>query len=112
MKGYRPSPELVAFPGGARRPARRTGTHRVRESLRENEARYAKANSRKGLAHVAVYKAIRTGKLRRGTCEVCGSVRVEAHHDDYAQRLKVRWLCPRHHKAWHAANGEGANAHG
>ncbi len=35
-------------------------------------------------------------------CEVCGATGdVEAHHDDYAKPLEVRWLCPSHHKLLH-----------
>lgn len=45
--------------------------------------------------------AIRTGLLTRQPCEVCGSVEVEAHHDDYNLPLEVRWLCPAHHRAIH-----------
>lgn len=54
--------------------------------------------------------AIRSGKLVRGPCEVCGtSKRVGAHHDDYNKPLDVRWLCGTHHRIWHAENGPGAN---
>lgn len=56
-----------------------------------------------------VSRAIRKGDLVRGPCEVCGSPVSHAHHDDYAAPLVVRWLCPKHHKAWHAENGPGAN---
>jgi hypothetical protein len=89
---------------------RRATRPAYRDSLRENETRYAKANPRKGAAHVAVYQAIKQGKLTRLPCEACGAANSEAHHDDYAKKLDVRWLCPRHHRAWHAEHGEGANA--
>lgn len=45
--------------------------------------------------------AIRLGQISKGTCEVCGSKNVEAHHDDYAQPLNVRWLCRIHHREHH-----------
>lgn len=45
--------------------------------------------------------AIKLGLLVRQPCEVCGAVEVEAHHDDYAQPLVVRWLCRKHHDAEH-----------
>jgi hypothetical protein len=51
-------------------------------------------------AHWTVENALRSGKLVKGPCEVshdCAG-RIEAHHDDYAKPLEVRWLCKRHHK--------------
>lgn len=36
--------------------------------------------------------------LPRKPCEVCGSVDVEAHHDDYKRPWTVRWLCKEHHE--------------
>ena len=45
--------------------------------------------------------AIKAGRLVRQPCEICGSEHVQAHHDDYSQPLKVRWLCTRHHADYH-----------
>lgn len=52
-------------------------------------------------AQNAAYKAIRNGRLVREPCEVCGSEKVEAHHDDYSRPLDVRWFCRGHHMALH-----------
>lgn len=52
-------------------------------------------------ARSALNKALRAGKIERGTCEECGSEAVNAHHEDYARPLDVVWLCPRHHAARH-----------
>lgn len=82
--------------------------HRARKLA--SEARYSKANRAKTRAHVAVWAAIADGRLTKKPCEVCGAEEAQAHHDDYAKRFDVRWLCPLHHKAWHAEHGEGANA--
>ena len=60
-------------------------------------------------ATTMVNNAIRSGKLFREPCEVCGINRTVGHHDDYLKPLNVRWLCQAHHKQWHAKNGEGAN---
>lgn len=65
--------------------------------------RWNDANRHKLKAHGAVKVALRNGILKRGKCEVCGSLRVDAHHDDYTMPLIVRWLCRKHHRALHAA---------
>jgi len=48
-----------------------------------------------------VGRAIRNGKLKKQPCEVCGEIKVEAHHDDYSKPLNVRWLCKYHHTQHH-----------
>jgi hypothetical protein len=45
--------------------------------------------------------AEKAGRLIREPCEVCGSVDVQKHHDDYSKPLAVRWLCPTHHRLLH-----------
>jgi len=46
-----------------------------------------------------VLDAIKSGKLIRKPCEVCGTTeRVQAHHDDYTKPLEVRWMCFKHHR--------------
>ena len=53
-------------------------------------------------AHGRTSYALRTGKLIREPCEVCGTTtRIEAHHDDYTKPLALRWLCRRHHLEHH-----------
>lgn len=81
-------------------------THRERYAA-DREARIAKtrawqeANPEKYAAQKALNRAIRRGELARKPCEVCGNVRVDAHHDDYSHPLNVRWLCRRHHVQHH-----------
>ena len=62
------------------------------------------------LAHAAVMKAKREGSLIAEPCEVCKAEETQAHHDDYAAPLTVRWLCRVCHSAWHRKHGPGANA--
>lgn len=66
--------------------------------------RYLERNPLKRAAHIAVGNAIRKGALVKQCCEVCGVSSVQAHHDDYAEQLAVRWLCPKHHAEWHKKN--------
>jgi len=53
-------------------------------------------------AHAEVGRAVRSGRLIKGPCQVCGStVRIEGHHDDYSKPLEVIWLCRPHHGQRH-----------
>jgi hypothetical protein len=67
-------------------------------------------NTVKRAAHMLVGNAIREGRLVKQSCEKCGNEKTNAHHDDYAKPLEVRWLCDDHHNEWHRINGEGLNA--
>lgn len=78
----------------------------MREYMKSNAGRKSlkesKAKLKREWIYCEVYRAVRDGKLSRGTCEVCGSSEVQAHHDDYTQPLNVRWLCRIHHSELHA----------
>lgn len=57
-----------------------------------------------------VWRAIGAGRIVRQPCEMCGHKVADAHHDDYAAPLDVRWLCRSHHKEHHDQFGPGKNA--
>lgn len=82
----------------------------VRRDTTKYVNRYKARHPRKIAGHVAVSGAVQAGRITRQPCAVCGSQKAEAHHDDYAKPLDVRWLCRTHHAEWHRENGEGANA--
>lgn len=48
-----------------------------------------------------LYLAVKSGKLLRGDCSICGLPKAEAHHEDYSKPLDVIWLCRKHHKKLH-----------
>jgi len=52
-------------------------------------------------ARRAANHAVQRGHLQKTPCERCGGADVEAHHDDYAKPLAVRWLCARCHGRQH-----------
>jgi uncharacterized OB-fold protein len=52
-------------------------------------------------AYDALHWAIRTGKLLRKPCEMCGDTKSQGHHEDYTKPLDVVWLCQRHHMERH-----------
>lgn len=62
----------------------------------------------KRAANYAVSNAIRDGRLTRMPCEICGSEKSEAHHDDYTKPLEVRWLCRKHHLEHHGKQSRAA----
>ena len=61
-------------------------------------------NPEKHKAHYTVANAIKSGKLVKQPCEICGNTKVQAHHDDYSKPLEIRWLCTKHHSKHHYPN--------
>lgn len=59
-------------------------------------------NPEKFKAYSIVNGAIRSGKIEKGCCQICGLTgNVHAHHEDYSKPLEIIWLCPKHHKNVH-----------
>lgn len=79
----------------------RLNTERRRSWVAERQRRYRLSNPKKNAARAAVNRAIRSGSMVKGRCEFCGNEDVDAHHDDYARPLDVRWLCRVHHMIEH-----------
>lgn len=71
------------------------------ESKRKSRALYRKNYPEKIKAVRAVERAVKRGDLKKMPCEICKSLKVEAHHEDYSNALSVRWLCTKHHKEAH-----------
>lgn len=65
------------------------------------QANWRRQNAEKYRAHLTVQRALKSGGLTKQGCEVCGSLQTDAHHDDYGDPLKVRWLCRQHHTRLH-----------
>lgn len=63
--------------------------------------RYIKENPERLRATSAVTRAIKSGKIIRKPCVVCGETKTHGHHKDYEKPLKVMWLCALHHRAIH-----------
>lgn len=69
---------------------------KIRARYKEDELYHLKKWSRS-----TTNNYIASGVLVKKPCEVCGSKRVEAHHDDYTKPMAVRWLCRKHHVEHH-----------
>lgn len=67
-----------------------------RKRYRENEFHRLQIAVR-----ITTWRSIKAGILTKQPCEVCGAKVVDAHHDDYAKPLDVRWLCRSHHREHH-----------
>lgn len=61
-----------------------------------SEEQKMKANCRMKTAYY-----VKKDLLPKMPCEVCRRSQVEAHHSDYSDPLKVRWLCNLHHRMLH-----------
>jgi hypothetical protein len=76
---------------------RRQSVERKQQFL-EAERKRRMRHPEKVKARQRINYAIKTGKVRRQSCEVCGALRAEAHHLDYSQPFAVRWFCSKHHR--------------
>ncbi|WP_417070775.1 hypothetical protein [Niveibacterium terrae] len=83
----------------ARKKYRRTDAF----SVSHNKAvkKYTEKHAQRRSAHYAVSNAIRSGKMIKQPCCICGDKKSEAHHHDYSRPLDVLWLCDKHHKEEH-----------
>ena len=52
-------------------------------------------------ARIEVANAVKTGKLVRQDCMLCGDPKTYGHHLDYDYPLAVVWLCRKHHEGVH-----------
>ena len=79
------------------------GDSSIDSIVQENKSRREeKSNQRfKYLIRKVTRHAIRSGKMEKRDCEVCGASRVEVHHNDYNKPLDVTFLCHKHHVGWH-----------
>jgi len=68
----------------------------------EAKKRWMLVNRERANAREVYRYALRTGKIQRGPCLVCGVTEgVEGHHTDYTKPLEVIWLCRPHHLEEH-----------
>jgi len=58
-------------------------------------------DSVKILARNRVNSAVKSGKLEKMPCIICGSVKSEKHHPNYLKPLDIIWLCKKHHSEEH-----------
>ena len=74
--------------------------HRMANNFAHSQAWRNEFPNRRRAQGLVAY-ALRSGKLVKQPCWVCGEKAV-AHHPDYDRPLDVVWLCQPHHKQTHA----------
>lgn len=62
---------------------------------------WAQRNKVKRNIYQTIYRGIKKGTLKRKPCIICGTVKSEAHHEDYSKPLDVVWYCHIHHLNLH-----------
>lgn len=92
-----------------RKPIEVKAAIKHRERIKTHKLEYWKTNGIKRRAQAMVNNRVHDGLILRQPCEICGKEKAQAHHDDYAQPLAIRWLCSFHHRDWHLKNGPGLN---
>lgn len=78
----------------------RSAAHPVKRDTRYRRSHITKWPEHDA-ARRALQAAVKNGVIVRGKCERCPSTKTQAHHDDYAKPLDVRWLCRDHHYEVH-----------
>jgi len=81
----------------------------VSEDLYRYKKKQMKRNPEKIKARKKLYNALRTGKIQRKPCEICGEEETHGHHEDYDKPLDVRWLCQKHHREYHEEDYESVD---
>ena len=72
-----------------------------REKMNGYKLQWRARNEAARKAHFAVDNALRNKKIKRMPCIKCGAKKSHAHHPNYFEKLKVAWLCAKHHSQVH-----------
>lgn len=76
-------------------------TSEGRAVQRASNRKYRQGNPVKIKARNDSSYAVRSGRITRQPCSVCGDPESEKHHPDYDNPLEVVWLCRCHHMEEH-----------
>ena len=76
-------------------------TTRGKAAHSKSVKKWVTQNQLRKAASTIFNNALRSGKIQRQPCFVCGK-KAHAHHPDYDHPLDVVWLCPLHHRQAHS----------
>ena len=86
----------------ARGPSKPTPSpHKSQRDQATRQARWQAANPQAVWAWQCLRTALRRGLIQRLPCEVCGAEPTDAHHENYHEPMRVKFLCRKHHRALH-----------
>ncbi len=68
---------------------------------KQSRKKWRDQNQEKTKTHDTFNYALRSGKLTKKPCAICGKIKVEGHHPDHSKPLEAVFLCKRHHLGWH-----------
>lgn len=104
-KHYRTSPIGREFIRAQKRRYQQTPGGKAVKAQLNVRRKVDPVSNLKKRAKDAAWLGLQKGALERKPCEECGQ-KAQAHHDSYFPEdwLKVRWLCPLHHRHWHMKN--------
>lgn len=75
-----------------------------KEEKRINKNTFTK--SQKVAARAKIARDLKSGKIQKGPCEICGATYyVEAHHPNYSKPDIFHWLCTKHHDEAYGRDG-------
>lgn len=77
-----------------------------KEYIRKYREKNGEFQKQKDRCRSQVSWALKIGTISKGTCCVCDSIIVEAHHEDYSKPLEVIWFCRKHHRQQDVRTGK------
>ncbi len=69
----------------------------IKDPHYDYKKKYREDNPEKTKVHRLIQKEYRNGRIKKAPCVVCGSVKSEAHHENYSDPYDIIWLCKKHH---------------
>lgn len=76
-------------------------TDQGKKIVSEQSKRRWKRNKLVVAARNLVNSLILRGKISKEPCKICGSSSSQVHHPNYAEPLRIEWLCHQHHMEVH-----------
>lgn len=73
-------------------------TPKGKAKLKRHTKKFRRLNPEKGKAHSKASYALKTGKLIKKPCRICGEKKSEMHHPNYGEPFNIDWLCREHHR--------------